>query len=111
MKNLTYYNLMVVIRKIQAKGYDFETSKRLARGVFDEFAACPQGVEHRGAGQAHSDQGRMGAGVRLLIVAGLPLFLLLCTFFRGKLKAGKGLFKENSDLGNTGNLDFLTPGG
>ena len=44
MKNLTYYNLMVVIRKIQAKGYDFETSKRLARGVFDEFAACPQGL-------------------------------------------------------------------
>ena len=53
----------------------------------------------------------MGAGVRLLIVAGLLLFLLLCTFFRGKLKAGKGLFKEKSDLGNTGNLDFLTPGG
>lgn len=44
MKNLTYYNLMVVIRNIQAKGYDFETSKRLARGVFDEFAACPQGL-------------------------------------------------------------------
>ena len=44
MKNLTYYNLMVVIRKIQAKGYDFETSKRLAWGVFDEFAACPQGL-------------------------------------------------------------------
>ena len=44
MKNLTYYNLMVVIRKIQAKGYDFETFKRLARGVFDEFAACPQGL-------------------------------------------------------------------
>ena len=44
MKNLTYYNLMVVIRKIQAKDYDFETSKRLARGVFDEFAACPQGL-------------------------------------------------------------------
>ena len=44
MKNLTYYNLIVVIRKIQAKGYDFETSKRLARGVFDEFAACPQGL-------------------------------------------------------------------
>ena len=44
MKNLTYYNLMVVIRKIQAKGYDFETSKRLARGVFDEFAACPHGL-------------------------------------------------------------------
>ena len=44
MKNLTYYNLMVVIHKIQAKGYDFETSKRLARGVFEEFAACPQGL-------------------------------------------------------------------
>ncbi len=44
MKNLTYHNLMVVIHKIQAKGYDFEESKRLARNVFDEFAACPQGL-------------------------------------------------------------------
>ena len=49
MKNLTYYNLMGVIHKIQAKGYDFEESKRLARNVFDEFAACPQGqsIEER----------------------------------------------------------------
>ena len=44
MKNLTYHNLMVVIHKIQAKGYDFEESKRLARHVFDEFAARPQGM-------------------------------------------------------------------
>ena len=51
MKNLTYYNLMVVIRKIQAKGYDFETSKRLARGVFDEFAACPQGLSIKERGR------------------------------------------------------------
>ena len=44
MKNMTYRNLMTVIKRIQAKGYDFETSKRLAMGVFDEFAACPQGL-------------------------------------------------------------------
>ena len=44
MKNLTYHNLMVVIHKIQAKGYDFEESERLARHVFEEFAARPQGM-------------------------------------------------------------------
>ena len=38
-------------------------------------------------------------------------FHLLCTKMGGRVGAGKGLFKENSDLGNTGNLDFLTPGG
>ena len=37
MKHLTYNNLMAVIKKIQAKGYDFETSERLARNVFTEF--------------------------------------------------------------------------
>lgn len=44
MKNLTYHNLMIVIKRIQAKGYDFEASERLARHVFDEFQASPQGM-------------------------------------------------------------------
>ena len=44
MKNMTYNNLMAVIRKIQAKGYDFETSERLARSVFTEFLARPEGM-------------------------------------------------------------------
>ena len=44
IKNLTYRNLMIVITRIQAKGYDFEESERLARHVFDEFAARPQGM-------------------------------------------------------------------
>ena len=44
IKNLTYRNLMIVIKRIQAKGYDFEESERLARHVFDEFAARPQGM-------------------------------------------------------------------
>ena len=44
MKNLTYHNLMVVIHKIQAKGYDFEESERLARSIFAEFLASPQGM-------------------------------------------------------------------
>ena len=30
MRNLTYRNLMTVIKQIQAKGYDFEESERLA---------------------------------------------------------------------------------
>ena len=44
IKYMTYHNLMAVIRKIQAKGYDFETSERLARSVFTEYAATPQGL-------------------------------------------------------------------
>jgi hypothetical protein len=44
MKNLTYHNLMAVIHKIEAKGYDFQESERLARHIFDEFAARPQGM-------------------------------------------------------------------
>lgn len=44
IKNLTYYNLMIVIKRIQAKGYDFEESERLARNIFAEFQASPQGM-------------------------------------------------------------------
>ena len=44
MKHMTYNNLMAVIRKIQKKGYDFETSERLVRSVFAEFEAAPQGL-------------------------------------------------------------------
>ena len=44
MRNLTYRNLMAVIHKIQAKGYDFKESERLARHVFAEFQASPQGM-------------------------------------------------------------------
>ena len=44
MKHMTYNNLMEVIHRIQAKGYDFETSERLARSVFTEFLARPEGL-------------------------------------------------------------------
>ena len=44
MKHMTYNNLMAVIRKIQAKGYSFEESERLARSVFAEFEANPLGM-------------------------------------------------------------------
>jgi hypothetical protein len=49
LKNLTYRNLMIVIRKIMKKGYDFSTSERLARNIFRDFAACPNGksIEER----------------------------------------------------------------
>jgi len=49
MKNLTYRNLMIVIRKIMKKGYDFSTSERLARNIFRDFTACPNGksIEER----------------------------------------------------------------
>ena len=44
MKNMTYQNLMTVIKRIQAKGYDFEESERLARDVFEAFQAAPGGL-------------------------------------------------------------------
>ncbi len=44
MRNMTYRNLMAVIRKIEAKGYDFEEGERLARSIFTEFEARPQGM-------------------------------------------------------------------
>ena len=50
MRNLTYRDRMAVIRKIEAKGYDFQESERLAWGVFAEFRNHPQGlsIEARG---------------------------------------------------------------
>ena len=48
MRNLTYNNLMVVIRKIEAKGYDFQESERLARSIFAEFESRPQGMSIEG---------------------------------------------------------------
>ncbi len=44
MRNMTYRNLMTMIRKIEAKGYDFKESERLARSIFAEFEARPQGM-------------------------------------------------------------------
>ena len=44
MKHMTYRNLMAVIHKIQAKGYSFEESERLARSVFTEFLTRPDGM-------------------------------------------------------------------
>lgn len=49
IKNMTYKNLMYVIKAIQAKGYDFAESEKLARNIFAEFALCPMGksIERR----------------------------------------------------------------
>lgn len=44
MKNLTYRNLMTVINRIMKKGYTFEESEKLARNIFDEFSARPEGL-------------------------------------------------------------------
>lgn len=44
MKNMTYNNLMEVIRKIERKGYDFDTAERLAKSVFTEYLARPEGL-------------------------------------------------------------------
>ena len=44
MRNLTYHNLMAVIRKIEAKGWSFEEAEGMARHMFAEFEAMPEGL-------------------------------------------------------------------
>lgn len=44
IKNLTYHNMMIVIHKIQKKGYSFSESERLAKQIFSEFLARPLGM-------------------------------------------------------------------
>lgn len=44
IKNMTYRNLMIVIHKIQAKGWSFDESERMARNIFSEFSARPLGM-------------------------------------------------------------------
>lgn len=44
IKNRTYHNMMIVVRKIQNKGWDFDESVRLAKNIFDEFENHPLGL-------------------------------------------------------------------
>ena len=44
IKNLTYHNLMVVINKLMAKGWNREESEKMARNMFAEFKARPLGM-------------------------------------------------------------------
>ena len=44
IKNLTYHNLMAVIHKLQKKGYTFEEAEPIARNIFSEYQAAPQGL-------------------------------------------------------------------
>lgn len=44
MRNLTYRNLMIVINRIMKKGYDFTESEKMARNIFEEFSARPEGL-------------------------------------------------------------------
>ena len=44
IRNLTYRNLMVVINRIMKKGYDFTESEKMARNIFEEFSARPEGM-------------------------------------------------------------------
>lgn len=37
IKNLTYRNLMIVIHKLEKKGYTFEEAEPIARNIFAEF--------------------------------------------------------------------------
>lgn len=45
MKNLTYRNLMAVIREIEKKGYNFDESARIARLIFAEYNPSGMSIE------------------------------------------------------------------
>ena len=44
IKKLTYYNFMVIMHKIEKKGYISSEAEQMTRNVFDEFLACPGGL-------------------------------------------------------------------
>lgn len=44
IRNCTYRNMMIIVNRIQRKGWDFDESVRLARGIFAHFEACPNGL-------------------------------------------------------------------
>ena len=44
IKNRTYRNVMIVINKIQQKGYEFDEAEKMAKTIFDEFEARPLGM-------------------------------------------------------------------
>ena len=44
IKRRTYYNFVRVVKLIMAKGYDRETSGKLARRLFDDYEASPLGL-------------------------------------------------------------------
>lgn len=44
MKNLTYRNLMIVIKKLQNKGWSFDESEKMARRIFAQYEAYPMGL-------------------------------------------------------------------
>ena len=44
IKNRTYRNIMIVINKIQQKGYEFDEAEKMAKSIFDEFEARPFGM-------------------------------------------------------------------
>ena len=44
IKNRTYRNVMIVINKIQRKGYEFDEAEKMAKTIFDEFEARPLGM-------------------------------------------------------------------
>lgn len=44
IKNRTYHNMMIVVNKIQAKGWNFDESVEMAKRIFDEYEAHPMGL-------------------------------------------------------------------
>lgn len=44
MKNKTYHNFMIIYNKMLKKGYNKTEAERITHRIFDEFAACPEGM-------------------------------------------------------------------
>lgn len=47
MKKKTYHNFMIIYRKMLKKGYDKAEAERITHRIFDDFAACPEGLSIR----------------------------------------------------------------
>ena len=44
IKNKTYRNFMIVMKRIQNKGYGFEEAEQMTHRIFDQFEAWPNGL-------------------------------------------------------------------
>lgn len=47
IKNLTYYNFMVVMHKIEKKGYTSQEAEKMTRRIFDEYTPAGLSIEAR----------------------------------------------------------------
>ena len=47
IKNLTYHNFMIVMRKIEKKGYTAQEAEKMTRRIFEEYNPAGLSIEAR----------------------------------------------------------------